>query len=161
MFVLMVVEPSPVLSDHPPDLARRAGLGDRFHYFCGRSGRRYLFSAVGRRDLVDFRSAVIILAGRTPAGRLAALAITTLDAAGEPVGGWRHWLPAAPPDWVVLVHLLASNEAARRAIVDDLDTASSPLASTERRRQPRERRVADAEVIQVAGRVDDVARVVA
>ena len=67
MFVLMVAVVPPLLSD-APKLAERAGFGDRFRYWRGRSGRRYLFTAVPPDDLDDFRSAVVILAGRRGRG---------------------------------------------------------------------------------------------
>ena len=120
MFVLMVAVPLPVLSDDPPDFPRKAGLGDRFHYFRGRSGRRYLFSVVPHAELADFRSAVVILARCASEGRLAAYALTTLDPSGRPDGDRRPWPPIIPADAVVLIHLLAGSETERRDLVDDL-----------------------------------------
>jgi hypothetical protein len=118
-----------LLSDRPPNLARRAGLGDRFHYFRGASGRRYLFSAVAREELADFRSATVILAKRAPDGRLAAWSIAALDRFGRPTDSRRPWPPIMPIDSFVLVHLLAPTEADRLDVVDDLTTASLPLAA--------------------------------
>src|SRR6185312_3640984 len=54
-FVLMVAVVPPLLSDAQPSLAERAGFGDRFHYWRGRSGRRYLFTAVSAATVEDFR----------------------------------------------------------------------------------------------------------
>ncbi|HWB49864.1 MAG TPA: hypothetical protein VG651_12200, partial [Stellaceae bacterium] len=68
----MVAVLPPLLSDQPPEVPQRVGLGDRFHYFRGLSGRRYLFTAVDRRDLPDFRSAVALVAEPAAEGRLAA-----------------------------------------------------------------------------------------
>ena len=62
----------PILSDRPPQVPQRAGLGGRFHYFRGCSGRRYLFSSVPAETLADYRSAVVVLAESTRAGRLVA-----------------------------------------------------------------------------------------
>ena len=128
MFVLMVAGLSSLLSDHPPDTPRRAGLGDRYHYFRGFSGRRYLFTVVADRDLADFRSAVAVVARRMPRSRLAAYAATTLDAHGRCTDGL-HWPPIVPPGAVVLVHLLAETDAERRALVADLTPAALPLAA--------------------------------
>jgi hypothetical protein len=125
----MVAAHPPVLSDHPPDFPRRAGLGDRFHYFRGRSGRRYLFSTVALAELSSFRSVVVILARREPCGRLAAYAVTILDRFGRPSDSRRPWPPIVPADSVTLVHLLAVTEADRLALVDDLTTASLRLAA--------------------------------
>jgi len=124
----MVAVLSSVLSDQPPDFPRKAGLGDRFHYFRGRSGRRYLFSTVARTELDDFCLAVVILAKRTADGRLAAYAMTTLDRSGRPDDN-RRWPPTVPADAVVLVHLLAESEADRRDLIEDLTTAALSLAA--------------------------------
>jgi hypothetical protein len=129
MFVLMVAVLPIVLSDHPPDFPRKAGLGDRFHYFRGRSGRRYLFSTVSGDELADFRSAVVVLAMRGVSGRLAAYAVTSLDRCGRPVDGQRPWPPEVPPDAVVLVHLLAGTAAERLALLDDLMPVPLALAA--------------------------------
>ena len=125
----MVAAFPPVLSDRPPDFPRRVGLGDRFHYFPGRSGRRYLFSAVGRGELADFRGAVVILARRTPDGGLAGFAVTALDRFGKPTDGRRPWPPLVPVDAAILVHLLAESEADRQDVVDDLAPVSLARAA--------------------------------
>jgi hypothetical protein len=127
MFVLMVAVLPPLLSDQPPEVPRRAGLGDRFHYFRGLSGRRYLFSSVPADELGDFHSAVVILARWAPGGRLAAHSVAVLDASGRPVGGDRLRLHTISSDTIVLVHLLSSTEADRRDLVADL--APSPVAA--------------------------------
>jgi hypothetical protein len=123
----MVAAPPLVLSDYPPDFPRKAGLGDRFHYFRGRSGRRYLFSTVEPSELAGFHSAVVILARPTPEGGLAAYAVTALDRSGQPTDSRWSWPPVVPFDAVVLVHLLAESDADRADLVDDL-AAAAPLA---------------------------------
>jgi hypothetical protein len=129
IFVLMVAELPSLLSDHPSDVPRRAGLGDRFHHFRGRSGRRYLFSVVAGRDHADFRSVVAIVARRTSDGRLAALSIATLDARGRPADNACRWPPLVPHDGIVLVHLLAVTDAERCALVADLAPVALALAA--------------------------------
>jgi hypothetical protein len=113
----MVVEPAYILSDRPP-VPVRAGLGDRFRYQHGASGRRYLFTTIDANDLADFRSAVVVLARREPRG-LRVLSVTELDADGQPIGAGR-WPPLIPRDCLVLVHLLAERGEDRRAVVADL-----------------------------------------
>jgi hypothetical protein len=129
MFVLMVAVLPPLLSDQPPEVPRRAGLGDRFHYFRGSSGRRYLFSTVPAGELGDFHSAVVILARRAPGGRLAAYSVAVLDETGRPAGGDRFRLRTIASDTLVLVHLLAGSEAARRELVADLVPLPVALAA--------------------------------
>ena len=120
MFVLRVAVLPPLLSDQPPEVPRKAGLGDRFHYFRGSSGRRYLFSTVPAGELRDFHSAVVILARTAPSGRLAAYSVARLDETGRLAGSDRFRIRAITSDTVVLVHLLAAGEAERRDLVADL-----------------------------------------
>jgi hypothetical protein len=126
----MVAALSPLLSAQPPAVPQRAGLGDRFHYFRGTSGRRYLFSAVAVTELADFCSAVVMMARRSPDGRLSAQWLTVLDPFGRPVGSPRHWPPVTAPDTVTLVHLLSATEAERFALVDDLAPPVAPPVAT-------------------------------
>ncbi len=126
----MVAVVPPLLSDRPPEIPQKAGFGDRFHYFRGRSGRRYLFTVVSGETLEDFRNVVAMLAEPAPSGRLAAHAVVTVDALGRIVP-----LPdrAAPPGrgghTVCLVHLLAASETERRAVVADLAPLTMQLAA--------------------------------
>jgi hypothetical protein len=130
MFVLMVAVVPLLLSDQPPEVPRRAGLGDRFHYFRGASGRRYLFSTVRTRELGDFHSAVVVMARRMDGGHLAAFSVTLLDPLGRPAGSDRLGMRAIPTDAVALVHLLARSDAERRDLVVDLAPVSAmPLAA--------------------------------
>ncbi|MCR4283192.1 MAG: hypothetical protein NUV72_09230 [Bauldia sp.] len=118
----------PLLSDQPPEVPQRAGLGDRFHYFRGESGRRYLFSTVPAEELCDFHSAVVIFARRASGGRLSAHWIGLIDPFGRPEGRDRR-RPPVQPDTVALVHLLSPNEAARRDLVTDLSAMTLLLAA--------------------------------
>ena len=124
----MVAVLPPLLSAQPPEVPQRAGLGDRFHYFRGHSGRRYLFSAVPREDLADFRSAVVIVARPAQGGRVAANWITVLDRFGRPSGNGR-WPAAVASDTLILVHCLSADEAARFDLVADLSALPFALAA--------------------------------
>jgi hypothetical protein len=112
-----------LLSDQPPEVPRKAGLGDRFHYFRGASGRRYLFSEVPAKDIANFASAVAAVAERLPDGRLTATWIATLDRFGNPAMGDRRG-PRVRPGTVVLIHLLSASDAERQALVADLLASS-------------------------------------
>ena len=125
---MVAVLPS-LLSDQPPEVPQRAGLGDRFHYFRGASGRRYLFSAIRRDELTGFRSAVLILARRARGGRLAAHWIAVLDRFGHPIGDARHGLPTIGPDSMILVHCLSASEGDRFDLVADLSGPFLALAA--------------------------------
>ncbi len=125
----MVAVLPPLLSDQPPEVSQRAGLGDRFHYFRGFSSRRYLFSTVDRADLADFRAAVVIVARRAANGRLAAHWITVLDVFGRPTAGDRRWPPLVGGNDVVLVHLLSADDRTRRDLVADLTPPAFALAA--------------------------------
>lgn len=127
MFVLMVAELPTLLSAQPPEVPRKAGLGDRFHYFRGASGRRYLFSAIPRAGIGDFHSAVVALARRAPGGRVAAHWIAAIDCAGRPESGRR--MPPLTADTIILVHLLATSDAERGDLVADLAPAPIALAA--------------------------------
>jgi hypothetical protein len=126
----MVAVAPPLLSDRPPEIPQQAGLGDRFHYFRGRSGRRYLFTVVANEALADFRNVVAVLAEPTPSGRLAAHAVVTVDALGHigPLAG-RAGMPGRAGQTLCLVHLLAASEAERRVVVADLAALSMQLAA--------------------------------
>lgn len=123
----MVAEQPLLLSDRPSEVPTGAGFGDRFRYFRGASGRRYLFTVINRDELADFSSAVVLLARREPMG-LRALSAVTLDDAGNPVG-CDSWPPRVGADCRVLVHLLAEGETARCAAAADLNRAMAPSFS--------------------------------
>jgi hypothetical protein len=129
IFVLMVAALPPILSDARPDFARKAGVGDRFHYWRGATGRRYLFTAVAPDSLRDFRSAVVLLAEPGPGERLTARAVMTLDAQGRQAGGDLLSIDRLSPATIALVHFLAASEGERRSIVDDLMALSLRLAA--------------------------------
>ncbi len=102
-----------------PKFAQRCGLGERFQYWRGRSGRRYLFTAVGANDLADFSQAVIVLA-RADGARLCGAAIVCPDDPGEPTIDNVAHLLARDGRLVVYVHLLADDTGARRRLTADL-----------------------------------------
>ncbi len=122
---MVAVVPS-LLSDRPPEIPQKAGFGDRFHYFRGRSGRRYLFTIVPAEALEDFRNVVAMWAEPAPAGRLSARTLVTLDARGG-IGPAADLTrpPAADGRTLCLVHLLAATETERRAVIADLASAAT------------------------------------
>ncbi len=125
----MVAVAPPLLSDRPPEIPQKAGLGDRFHYFRGGSGRRYLFTLVSGDALADFRNVVAMLAEPAPSGRLSACTVVTVDGRGRisPVADLA-W-PPVDRRALCLVHLLAASEPERRAVVADLASVATQLAA--------------------------------
>lgn len=87
-----------------PRVLDDAPIGDRFRYWYGRSGRRYLFSAVAASDVADLDGGVVLVAG---------------GAADRPEHVGLD-LPAGVPTGAVYVHLLAETDAARADIIADL-----------------------------------------
>jgi hypothetical protein len=125
MFVLMIARrPLALVSDHPPTPARAAGL-DRFSYWRGASGRRYLFSVVPTEALADFRSVVAIFAEAGADGRFLGRVLFGIDAAGSAEAK----RPEPRPGHHVLVHFMALTDADRRRLIDDLTAAPVRLAA--------------------------------
>ena len=120
MFVLMVAEYSPPLSDPTPGVARRAEFGNRFRHWRGQSGNRYLFSAVPFGTLTDFRSAVAILAEPAADGRFFAWSAALIDSAGDLHAADEPWPATAPKGSMAFVHFLAETDDERQILVDDL-----------------------------------------
>lgn len=108
---LDVLSPGAVLIPFPvvPQAASAAGLPSRYLYWCGRSARRYLFTATEAASIADFGEgvAIAVVGGRIVwTGEIAALAFML------PVAGLRHAS--------LFVHLLAATPDERRAIIEDL-----------------------------------------
>ena len=109
-----------------PRAAEALGLGDRYRYLTGTSGRRYLFSGVDLDALEDFRNAVVVIGlgeGRPESGHARRVWIGEIDRDGIRRG------PALPralsraaeeARGTVLVHLLAGHAAERREVLEDL-----------------------------------------
>lgn len=102
-----------------PLAAEALGLGDRYRYFHGRSGRRYLFSAVSIDSLDDYRNAVLVLEPRAaPQGETEVAWIGEIDRYGTRRG--KPLSPTRLKRMRAYVHLLASVARDRRDVLDDL-----------------------------------------
>ncbi len=101
-----------------PASAGTAGLGHRFHYWHGASGRRYLFTAVSGAELGDFRDAIVVLATKGPSGSLSGETVMLLGAEGGERAAIARRL--ADSRVVAFIHLLAPTEDGRRAVLGDL-----------------------------------------
>ena len=115
----MIAEPASRLSERPAELQpHTSGFGDRFHYFRGMSGRRYLFTRVRGEDLEDFTDAVVVTAFARADGRF------EIRSVGLPGNTGGHGEDAST---VVMVHLLAAGEKERRAVLEDLAGVRLPV----------------------------------
>ncbi|MAA99282.1 MAG: hypothetical protein CMN87_09120 [Stappia sp.] len=111
----------PPAGDGPaPRAAEDLGLGDRYRYLVGASGRRYLFTRVSFDRLEECPGAVVALE-RPEAADAQAERIVWL---GEIDRDGRRRGPPLPrgarKSLIVLVHLLAGDAAGRRVVLDDL-----------------------------------------
>jgi hypothetical protein len=110
-----------LLSEDAPESARNAGLGYRYRYWRGASGRRYLFTAIPSESLADFRSVIVVHAEPVADGRLRARAVYAIGDEGET----DDVPPKKAPGDKVFVHFLAVTEDDRRQVVADL--AAAPM----------------------------------
>ncbi|HEX4765497.1 MAG TPA: hypothetical protein VH414_04390 [Lichenihabitans sp.] len=104
-----------------------SGLAERFRYWCGASGRRYLFSVFpvdGRRGLDDcpfYADSVVMAVLRQADGRRRILHAGDTGPLPEVVfGGVTLAAAVAAGANEIHLHLLASDATARAAIVADL-----------------------------------------
>jgi hypothetical protein len=93
--------------------ARSCGLATRFLAWRGRSGRRYVVSAHGRRALPDFAEAVLLAVAVDPTGGLRLLGVRTSEE------GLEGWAALADAD-EIHVHLLARSAETRAGVAEDL-----------------------------------------
>jgi hypothetical protein len=97
--------------------AQSVGLGDRFRYWRGASGRRYLFSLVQDSDLHDLQNAIVIEAlfvGSEPVPVWLGEIDSDGTSSGRPLGA------ATALRRRTFVHFLSSSDEERRAILHDL-----------------------------------------
>lgn len=105
--------------DEAPHVARMLGLGDRYRYFYGASGRRYLFSSVPAETVEDYPNAVVVLESLADAAaRSGNPWIGEIDRDGKRRGAQSFNCKLA--DARAYVHLLASGASDRKAALDDL-----------------------------------------
>ena len=109
-----------------PRSAEACGLGDRFRFWRGASGRRYLFSSVAVDDLAGYCDGVVIIACADGQGGYAGVEVIDLGAAGATRLARRL---AAEPGLSAFVHLLAEDSRSRSDVVADLLGATERVAA--------------------------------
>jgi len=102
-----------------PSTAAALGLGEKFQYWHGASGRRYLFTAIPVDSVDEYRKAVVVLAhkGRRQAQKI--VWIGEIDGRGNRHG---HKLVrrSGQPNHAY-IHLLAGGREERDAVIADLE----------------------------------------
>jgi len=110
-------------SSSSPDFLGGLAQAERYRYFTGKSGQRYIFTKITVADLDDCRQAVVILlprADRQPGKRnsIGPAWLGEIDRNGKRHGPRLTRGRLARSD--VYVHLLAENAGMRRSILGDL-----------------------------------------
>lgn len=96
------------------------GLGDRFWYWRGASGQRYIHS-IYRPDVCPPVPGAIFVLVSTATGRRQALGVGRFNAEGTLTGtGFAGWLR---PEDEIHVHLLSRGDEAARLVLRDLEAA--------------------------------------
>lgn len=118
-FVLMMHGQS--LSATLPD---DSGLGERFWYWCGASGQRYIHS-IYRRDLCPPVAGAVYVMVRSTGGQRRAVSVGRFNADGTIAGSGVPGGSAG--DEEIHVHLLARDEDGARLVLRDLQAAMAAL----------------------------------
>lgn len=119
-FVLMFAYLIPIVSDTAPRPSQRADFGDRFRYWRGISGTRYLFSAVPFDALSAFRRVAAIVAEPGADGNFVAWSAALIDSTGRLNALDAAWPAHNPTGSIVFVHFLAENDAELERLLGDL-----------------------------------------
>lgn len=104
-----------------PQSAASIGQGERFRYWQGASGRRYLFSRVELVELSTFADAVVILLTADGAAARPTVLVGEIDQEGTLRGP--DGAPLMESADIAYVHLLARDSEARTAVMDDIIAA--------------------------------------
>ena len=113
----------------PPKFADQCGLGERFRYWQGASGRRYLFTAMPRAEIGDIANAVVVLAERNRRGGFRGVDVCAPGDPGEPSVTDILADLSSDSRMIAFVHLLAANASERLAIVRDFVGAEHRIAA--------------------------------
>ncbi len=108
---------APIRDGGVPAAAAAAGLGARFRYWSGGSGRRYLFTAIDSGALSDFVGAIVVVTLRDG------------TAAGTTRVGVCEAGMAIADDEIAFVHLLSTTAAGRDVVLDDLLGRAATMAA--------------------------------
>jgi len=112
----------PALGDSA-DVDHAKGLADKFRYWCGASGDRYVFTEVDLNEIDEYTETVVLL---MDARRRSGLRMAYLGEAGSRSARQSRTLEAAKRSKSVraFIHLLAEDADRRRQIIADLAAAA-------------------------------------
>lgn len=111
----------------PPASAEICGLGARYRFWAGESGRRYLFTAVPAAEIADFRDAIVVLARGNARDGFAGVEVADFGRTGEAARISARMEGDA--GLTGFVHLLAGSAAERQSIATDLAGRVEALAA--------------------------------
>lgn len=114
---------SNITGDGIPEAAKAIGLNERFLYWRGASGKRYLFTAIAIESIDDFREAVVLFVSNARKRAPKVLWIGAVDDGGIEKAARLRRRKRGMPIRQAFIHLLASDADERRAVIDDLAAA--------------------------------------
>lgn len=115
---------SSMTRDGIPAAAKEIGLNERYRYWRGASGRRYLFTLVPIDSIEDFREAVVMFVSNTRQRADKVLWVGAVDKGGVDKAEKLAHRKRGRPIKQAFIHLLATDPEERRAIIDDLAMAN-------------------------------------
>ena len=112
-----------------PRPASQCGLGHRFRYWRGVSGRRYLFTAMDASEIGDIQGAVVVLATRDGEDRFRGIDVVAPGDPGEAEAADISARLVADRRLFGFVHFLADRAEQRRSIIGDFVAVDERLAA--------------------------------
>lgn len=112
----------PALGDSA-DVDHARGLADKFRYWCGASGDRYVFTEIDLNEIDEYTETVVLL---MDARRRSGLRMAYLGEAGSRSARQSRTLAAAKRSKSIraFIHLLAEDADRRKQIIADLAAAA-------------------------------------
>ena len=116
------------IKNTPSAIAQDARFSDRFQYWSGRSGRRYIFSIYTARACPPLPGAIYLAVRKNPCGARSVLAIGRMPQVWETAHGSAARLFRDTGADEIHVHLLADGEKAAESVIGDLKPALGQVA---------------------------------
>lgn len=118
----MLTKSDHFIDDAIPLAAAELGMGGKFRYWQGGSGRRYLFTEVPLEELQDYSDAILVLTRPGKRTRFKPVWIGEVDKVNRRTKPWdRRQVRRAEGAYV---HFLAGSRSDRKRVIDDLNDAA-------------------------------------